>query len=122
MRPEPEESELPRPDAAGATGWVLAGPAGLIEGHALRAVRVRGRDLLIVRDGDRLVACERACPHEQADLALGRVRDGRLHCPRHQASFCLGDGRISPGWTCRALRLFPARREGDMIQIRPGPG
>jgi nitrite reductase/ring-hydroxylating ferredoxin subunit len=31
-------------------------------------VRVGSADVLLVRDGERIAACERACPHEQADL------------------------------------------------------
>ncbi|MCJ2113025.1 Rieske 2Fe-2S domain-containing protein, partial [Methylobacterium sp. E-025] len=42
-----------------------------------------------MRDGARLVAAERACPHEGADLSLGRCAAGRIHCPRHLASFDL---------------------------------
>jgi 3-phenylpropionate/trans-cinnamate dioxygenase ferredoxin component len=54
-------------------------------------VQAGDRQLLIVKDGDRIVACERSCPHEQADLALGRCAHGRLFCPRHYASFDLRD-------------------------------
>jgi nitrite reductase/ring-hydroxylating ferredoxin subunit len=74
-------------------------------------------DLLLFRDGDRIFACERFCPHEQADLSLGRIADGRLFCPRHLASFDLLDGNISAGWPSRALRVHPARIEDDKIWI-----
>jgi len=69
-------------------------------------VQAGERQLLILRDGDRIVACERACPHEQADLALGRCHNGRLFCPRHYASFDLSDGTVSAGWSVRPLRLY----------------
>lgn len=82
--------------------------------------KAAGIALLVVRDGDRLYACERACPHEQADLGLGRVTDGRLHCPRHQAWFDLNDGRISPGWTSRALRRYPVRIANGEVQVELG--
>lgn len=74
--------------------------------------------LLIIRDGDRIHACERACPHEQADLALGRCADGKLYCPRHYAWFDLSDGQISPGWTAPALRLFPVTVRDARIVVR----
>jgi len=69
-------------------------------------VRAGDQQLLIIRDGDRIVACERACPHEQADLALGRCSAGKLFCPRHFAWFDLRDGKVSAGWEVRALRLY----------------
>jgi 3-phenylpropionate/trans-cinnamate dioxygenase ferredoxin subunit len=82
-------------------------------------VRAGDRQLLIIRDGDRIVACERACPHEQADLALGRCRNGKLFCPRHYASFDLRDGTVSAGWTVRPLRLYPVTIRAQNIFVMP---
>ena len=82
-------------------------------------VRAGDQQLLIIRDGDRIVACERACPHEQADLALGRCAHGRLFCPRHYASFDLRDGTVSAGWTVRRLRLYPVTVRAQNIFVVP---
>ncbi|MBY0251758.1 MAG: Rieske (2Fe-2S) protein, partial [Methylobacterium organophilum] len=62
----------------------------------------------------------RAGPHEGADLALGRCVAGRLLCPRHQASFDLRDGAVSPGWSFRALRLFAIEAAPDGLWLRTG--
>jgi 3-phenylpropionate/trans-cinnamate dioxygenase ferredoxin subunit len=80
-------------------------------------VRAGDQQLLIVRDGDRIIACERACPHEQADLALGRCAHGRLFCPRHYASFDLRDGTVSAGWTVRPLQLFAVAIKAQTIFV-----
>ncbi|MDP4005979.1 Rieske (2Fe-2S) protein [Methylobacterium sp. NEAU K] len=74
--------------------------------------------LLLVRDGERIVATERACPHEGADLSLGRCAGGRLFCPRHLASFDLQDGSVSPSWSFRALRLFDVEAAPDGLWLR----
>lgn len=89
--------------------WVDVLPLERLADRAIVCVRVEAVDLLLVRDGERIMACERACPHEQADLSLGRVTEGRLFCPRHFASFDLKDGHISAGWPSRPLRRYPAR-------------
>lgn len=79
--------------------------------------RVTAVDLILIwNDGD-AVACERFCPHEQADLDLGHLSAGRLFCPRHAASFDLRDGRISFGWPSRPLRIYPVRIEDDQVWI-----
>ena len=83
----------------------------------MRPIVVGGHHLILVRDGDRIVAAERACPHEGADLALGRCVGGRLLCPRHRASFDLGSGAVSSGWSFRALRLFPVEAASDGLWI-----
>ncbi|WP_244551024.1 Rieske (2Fe-2S) protein [Bradyrhizobium sp. Rc2d] len=56
-------------------------------------------------------------PHEQADLALGQVRAGRLFCPRHAASFDLRDGAITTGWPSAPLRLYPVQVRGEQVWI-----
>jgi 3-phenylpropionate/trans-cinnamate dioxygenase ferredoxin subunit len=81
------------------------------------AIRAAGVDLVLLCDEGRVVACERACPHEQADLAAGRVAQGRLFCPRHAASFGLRDGAISPGWPSRGLRLYPVQVEDGKVLV-----
>src|SRR5882724_11255144 len=69
--------------------------------------RVTGVDLILVWNDGRAVACERMCPHEQADLGLGHLSRGRLFCPRHAASFDLQKGRISYGGPSLTLRIYP---------------
>jgi 3-phenylpropionate/trans-cinnamate dioxygenase ferredoxin subunit len=80
-------------------------------------VRVTGIDAILIWSEGRVVACERICPHEQADLSHGHLAEGRLFCPRHAASFDLRNGRMSYGWPGRPLRLFPARIGNDQVWI-----
>jgi 3-phenylpropionate/trans-cinnamate dioxygenase ferredoxin component len=93
--------------------WVEVLPLERLLDQVILCVRVEAVDLLLVRDGERVIACERACPHEQADLSLGRIAKRRLFCPRHLASFDLENGNISQGWPSRPLRRYP-------VEIRDG--
>lgn len=88
-----------------------------MKGTPILPVHIGGLFVLIVRDGASIRAVERACPHDLADLALGSCRSGRLHCPRHRASFDLIDGTISPGWSSRPLRRFPVRIEAGEVLV-----
>jgi 3-phenylpropionate/trans-cinnamate dioxygenase ferredoxin subunit len=98
----------------GDARWVEVMPLGRLVDQAILCVRL---EVLLVRDGERIMACERACPHEQADLSQGRIAQGRLLCPRHFASFDLDDGAISAGWPSRPLRRYPVRIEEGRIWI-----
>jgi 3-phenylpropionate/trans-cinnamate dioxygenase ferredoxin component len=80
-------------------------------------VAVDGHALVIARDRNTVYAFQSTCPHEKADLAQGRIEDGRLVCPRHLASFDLVNGQASRGWKLEALRLYPVRVEGDEIAV-----
>jgi nitrite reductase/ring-hydroxylating ferredoxin subunit len=96
--------------------WVGVLPLERLADQAICCVRLESVDLLLARDGGRVVACERACPHEQADLGRGRIKGGRPICPRHLASFDLCDGHIAAGWPSRPPRLYPVRIvEGQIL-------
>jgi 3-phenylpropionate/trans-cinnamate dioxygenase ferredoxin subunit len=89
--------------------WTVACTLERLAEKAIVCARSGGVDLIVMMDEERIFACERACPHEQADLSQGRVANGRLFCPRHLAWFRLLSGEISPGWSSRALRRYPVR-------------
>lgn len=96
-------------------GWTPVCDLDRLKAEAI--VRVAARDLIVIWNEGNVVACERACPHEQADLAQGQVTAGRLRCPRHAASFDLRDGAITAGWPSRPLRLYPVRITGGRVWI-----
>jgi|SRR3569833_1093298 len=96
--------------------WLPVCTLSRLIAEGMVSVRVEGVDLVVISTDNRAVACERACPHEQADLAAGHVANGRLFCPRHAASFDLRDGAISPGWPSRGLLLYPVEVvDGEVV-------
>ena len=97
--------------------WVAACPLQRLSERNIVCVRVAGIDMIVLREGEAIHAFERACPHEQADLGQGRVASGRLFCPRHQASFDLTSGAITPGWPSRDLRRYNVRIVDAQIWI-----
>ena len=103
-------------EPASASEIVVCSVQATIDASIL-PVRAGDQQLLIIRDGDRIVACERACPHEQADLVLGRCSGGKLFCPRHFAWFDLRDGKVSSGWNVRALCLYAVVVRGHEIAV-----
>lgn len=97
--------------------WTAICTRERLASQTIVCVTVNGTSILVVQDGSRIVACERACPHEQADLSRGHIAGGRLHCPHHRASFSLTTGDVSPGWPSRPLRQFPVRVDGTHVWI-----
>ena len=103
---------------ADAGHWIAVCAQDRLAQQAIVCARASGLDVLIIRDGTRIFATERACPHEQADLSLGRVADGRLFCPRHLAWFSMHGGDTSPGWPSRPLRRYPVRLADGQVWIQ----
>jgi nitrite reductase/ring-hydroxylating ferredoxin subunit len=109
-----------RDQVSGSKKWMPVCGLNRLISQTIVCVRVTGIDLILVWNKNRPVACERMCPHEQADLSLGHIAAGRLCCPRHTASFDLGNGRISYGWPSRPLRIYPVRISDDQVWIDAG--
>ncbi len=116
-RPISVDDPAVRPDEP---GWIPVCDLSRLKAETI--VRVAGLDMLVIWNEGDVVACERACPHEQADLGLGHVAAGRLFCPRHAASFDLCDGAITSGWPSSPLRLYPVRVTGEQVLIDAGAG
>jgi nitrite reductase/ring-hydroxylating ferredoxin subunit len=100
------------------SGWTQACTLERLTSQGIVCASVEGTDLILIWSDGRAVACERACPHEQADLSHGHLSAGRLVCPHHAASFDLEDGSISQGWASRSLRIYPARVEHGQVWVR----
>jgi nitrite reductase/ring-hydroxylating ferredoxin subunit len=62
-------------------------------------------------------AAQGLCPHQFARLCDGRIDGGRLHCPRHQASFDLRTGAPDDRWQIGGLRLYPVRLRDGAVEI-----
>ena len=83
--------------------WYVGCPSREL-GRRPLARTVLGTPLALFRDGDgRAVALLDRCPHRNAPLSLGRIRDGLLECRYHGWRFD-GEG------TCRAV---PGLCDGD---------
>src|SRR6187455_298553 len=104
-----------RPETAVLSGdekWMPVCGLNRLISQTIVCARVTGVDVILIWNEGRAVACERMCPHEQADLSAGRLSGGRLCCPRHAASFDLRNGRISYGWPSPAVAAISGPGHG----------
>ncbi len=97
--------------------WMPVAKLDQLISQTFVCARVTNVDLIVIWNEGRIVASERWCPHEQADLGCGHASGGRLFCPRHAASFDLCDGQVSYGWPSRPLRMYPVRIADGQVWI-----
>ncbi len=84
-----------------------------------RALRAGGKELLLVRVGQREVYCvENRCTHADAPLEKGELEGTRIECPRHGARFDLRTGAVLRMPAAVPLRTFPVRiLEGGEVEV-----
>jgi nitrite reductase/ring-hydroxylating ferredoxin subunit len=95
--------------------------------------------VLVVRDGDRLLAMADRCTHRggplhEGDLVTGGVPgvggrnagvggvNGCVECPWHQSRFRLEDGAIEAGPATFPQPRYEVRVRGDALEVRAAAG
>jgi 3-phenylpropionate/trans-cinnamate dioxygenase ferredoxin component len=103
-------------------GWETVATAAALQRAGLMEVAAGGTVVLLAWVDGASWAAHGLCPHQFARLRDGRVEGGRLHCPRHHASFDLRTGAPDDRWQIAGLRLYPARLRGGAVQVDLSPG
>ena len=82
-------------------------------------VKVKGKQILIVRDGETSVrAFDPTCTHQQCTVAWA-PEPKLLQCPCHKSAFDL-DGNVKGGPATVNLTTYPARLSGERVIIDLG--
>ncbi len=79
------------------TKWVavdLGGLPDIPEGGPTK-LRAGINDLVVVREGDRVLALHAVCAHAGGPLPEGELVDGQIQCPWHGSRFRLADGHVT---------------------------
>lgn len=72
--------------------YPLANLIDLYDGYRC-AFRVRGHSLLLIQDSGKTYLIENRCPHMDAPLDTGQVKDGAIVCRAHGIAFQLAGGK-----------------------------
>jgi len=76
-----------------------------------------GRKVCIVNAGDRMFACQAACPHQGGALCDGAFDGEVLTCLEHLWQWNLRDGGEPCGLAETALEMYETEVEGDTIYM-----
>lgn len=95
-------------------------PSSFVAAGESAVGRVGDEAVLVVRTSDGLRAVQATCPHYGAPLAEGCVRDGRIHCPWHHASFELARGTVARPPALEPLRTWRVEERDGRIRV-PAP-
>jgi nitrite reductase/ring-hydroxylating ferredoxin subunit/uncharacterized membrane protein len=84
------------------TKWIALEPAEVDDGGAIpegRPVKARLgiNQLVLVREGERILALHDTCAHAGGPLNEGKLVDGEIECPWHFSRYRLADGHVVRG-------------------------
>jgi nitrite reductase/ring-hydroxylating ferredoxin subunit len=82
-------------------------------------VEARGRQIVLFRAGNEIVALDNRCPHEGNPLVEGDVLGTTLVCAFHGWRFDLETGACLLGE--EPVRRYPVELRGDRILVDLGP-
>ena len=97
--------------------WRDALPLGDLADGALTRVEVDGEAIVLLREGESIVAASATCTHVGGPLDEGE-RDGTcVTCPWHGSEFDLRDGRVIHGPATSPLHAYRTRVENGTVQV-----
>lgn len=98
----------------GGAKWIALEPDGdgeIPEGQPVRA-KLGINTLVLIRQGETILALHEQCSHAGGPLSGGKIVDGTIQCPWHGSRFRLSDGRQQRGPALYDQPTYEVRR-GD---------
>ena len=102
----------------GGAKWLQLEPAesdadgSIPAGRPVKA-KLGGNTLVLIREGDRILALHDTCSHAGGPLSGGTYADGLIECPWHGSRYRLADGRVVRG---------PSLYDQPAYEVRPREG
>jgi nitrite reductase/ring-hydroxylating ferredoxin subunit/uncharacterized membrane protein len=108
--------------------WIALEPAevdaggGIPEGKPVKA-KLGSNQLVLVREGERILALHDTCAHAGGPLNEGKVVDGAIECPWHYSRYRLTDGQVLRGPSVYHQPAYEVRaRDGGGWEARRQTG
>lgn len=106
------------------TKWIALEPAevdadgGITEGKPVKA-KLGINQLVLVRQGEQILALHDTCAHAGGPLSEGAIVDGAIECPWHQSRYRLENGHVVQGPSVYDQPAYEVRaREGGGWEAR----
>ena len=83
----------------------------------VRVVQCGARSLAMSNVDGTLYAIDNRCTHDNGPLGEGRLRNGRILCPRHGAAFDARTGRVLSLPAVKNVAAYEVTVDGDDVYI-----
>ncbi len=89
-----------------------------LEADKPQRLQVAGIGVVLLRDGEQVLAVGEHCPHLGAPMQDGWVDRGRIVCPWHGSQFEVSTGTVLRGPATAPLPCYPTRIRTGMVEAR----
>ncbi len=83
----------------------------------MKAVRLKGRAILLVRKGEQIYGLSNFCPHMGCSFEGGILREYLLICPCHGWKFDIRNGQYEENKETK-LTIYPCKIENGRIYVK----
>jgi len=83
----------------------------------VRVVQCGARSLALSNVDGTLYAIDNRCTHDNGPLGEGRLRNGRILCPRHGAAFDAKTGQVLSLPAVKSVAAYEVTVEGDGVFV-----
>lgn len=83
----------------------------------VRVVQCGARSLAMSNVDGTLYAIDNVCTHDNGPLGEGRLRNGRILCPRHGAAFDAKTGRVLSLPAVKSVAAYAVTVDGDDVYV-----
>ena len=85
--------------------------------NLLKEFQLKGLDLVLTNVKDQIYCFENRCPHEEAKLSLGCIKDEKIKCAIHGYRFNLDTGLCSEE-ELETLKTFQVKLEVGFVFVK----
>lgn len=89
-----------------------------LEAGKPRRLQVAGTGVVLLRDGEQVLAVGEHCPHLGAPMQDGWVDRARIVCPWHGSQFQARTGTVLRGPATAPLPCYPTRVRAGIVEVR----
>lgn len=104
---------------SGPEEWTDALAADELSGTEPVSVQVGETPVMLVSDGEQVLALNDRCSHRGCSLASGEIEGGAVVCPCHGSRFDLRSGAVLQGPATAPQPVFKTRTREGRIEVRP---
>ena len=81
-----------------------------------RKIRINKKSIALFKYKNDIFAIQNRCPHQNADLADGYIKEGKVYCMLHHWAFDLDSGAYSFNPKV-SIQTFEVKIEDDLIYV-----